>query len=125
MPYKIGHPCAAPFCPGIVPSGIRFCPKHKAMEKRIDNRPSAAARGYDGKWQKFRPWYLRRHPLCEEEGCGHLGSVIHHILPLSAGGDKYLEENLRVLCRFHHNQLTAKLDGGFGNIKKEREGHEG
>ena len=29
-------------------------------------RPSAAARGYDGQWRRFRAAYLRRHPLCAD-----------------------------------------------------------
>ena len=29
-----------------------------------DQRPSAATRGYDSRWQRYRVRYLRDHPLC-------------------------------------------------------------
>ena len=117
-PMRAGHACGTPACPGIARPGAKYCIKHQGLAKRQDNRPSAGNRGYDAAWQKFRRWYLRRHPMCEEQECGLPASVIHHIKALSDGGDKYDESNLRALCTFHHNQLTAREGGAFGNIPR-------
>ena len=118
MPTRAKKPCKFPMCPNLVKAGTQYCFKHKSMARKIDDRPSAGNRGYDRVWQKFRIWYLRRHPMCEEEGCGCIATVIHHIKALSDGGDRFGENNLKVLCTFHHNQQTARENKGFGNVPR-------
>ena len=94
-------------------------PKHKPPRAGgiADPRPSAARRGYDADWRKFRADYLSRHPLCVEcERSGVLAPAAHvdHVRALVRGGDKYDESNLRALCHSCHSRKTAREDGSFG-----------
>ena len=119
-PYRAGHACGYPSCPGIARPGKKYCSKHSGMERKPDDRPSAGVRGYDAAWQKFRIWYLRRHPICVIAGCGCVAMVVDHIKALNDGGDKYDEANLQAMCAFHHNQKTARENKAFGNIPRGR-----
>jgi 5-methylcytosine-specific restriction enzyme A len=75
-------------------------------------RPSAGARGYGWRWQKFRKAFLAQHPLCVR--CDGQGKVVaaehvHHKDwqgPLGPRG--YDEDNLEALCQSCHNQTTAR-----------------
>lgn len=106
-----GHP---PF------TGSR-CPHCASASKaRADrNRPSARARGYDGKWERARLRFLGEHPLCvvcEREGRLTAASVVDHITPHK--GDQRLfwdESNWQPLCAPCHSEKTAREDGGFGH----------
>ena len=90
-----------------------------------DNRPSAAARGYDHKWQRTRRRYLRKHEVCECDECSKLpygkrpmAEVVHHIDgkgPLGPRGHD--ETNLQAMTKRHHDQLTAKEQPGGWNTK--------
>lgn len=97
-------------------------PKHQPR-KAIpgDGRPSAAARGYDAQWRRFRLSYLRRHPLCVEclEQQRAVEAVhVDHVIALEKGGAKYDESNLQGLCPHHHSVKTCREDGGFGRDPK-------
>ena len=120
MPTRAKKPCKHPGCPNLVKAGIQYCFKHKDMARKIDDRASAGTRGYDAAWQKFRIWYLRRHPICVIAGCGCVAMVVDHIKALNDGGDKYDEANLQAMCTFHHNQKTARENKAFGNIPRGR-----
>lgn len=86
--------------------------------RRVDDRPSAAARGYGRKWRAARERYLARHPLCvrcRAEGRVVAAEVVDHIVPHR--GDARLRDdpaNWQALCKRCHDQKTATEDGGFG-----------
>ncbi|CCB65392.1 HNH endonuclease [Hyphomicrobium sp. MC1] len=79
--------------------------RKRAAERksRFDTkRPSAAARGYDGKWQKARAAYLKAHPICAR--CNEPATVVDHIV--AHKGSEFLfwhQANWMQLCQHHHN----------------------
>ena len=85
-------------------------PKRKTI--RIDDRQSAAKRGYDRKWANFRQWFLRQHPLCED--CDRLGiataaNEVHHKIKVADDPDKRLvPSNCLALCKQCHSKRTAR-----------------
>jgi len=100
MPKRPLRPCSHYGCPMLVVSG--YCAVHQRDKwEREKNRPSARGRGYDTNWDKFSRHYKRLYPLCVR--CGRPAYVVHHIVPLSDGGDKYNPNNLASLCRHCHN----------------------
>ena len=66
-----------------------------------------------------RRWMLLRRKLIREAGhqcvrCGRNGRMeLHHIVPVSKGGDAYDESNIEVLCRRchmeHHHPGATKF----------------
>lgn len=72
-------------------------------------RASAAARGYDARWQKVRKRYARRNPLCEPcraEGRAVPLDVVDHVVPLAAGGARLDPRNLQSMCNPCHGKKT-------------------
>jgi 5-methylcytosine-specific restriction protein A len=99
-PWQPAVPCRHPGCPNL------DCQVHG--QRAPDNRPSAAARGYDRRWQRLRRMYLRAHPICEdEEGCDQAATEVHHRIARAAGGtDEW--DNLQALCHSHHSKKTIR-----------------
>lgn len=62
MPSRPNTPCRHPGCPELVPSGTKYCDKHKPLHP--EEVRSAGSRGYNRAWQKARKEYLEAHPLC-------------------------------------------------------------
>ena len=112
MPFRPKHPCAHPGCPELVESGQKYCEKHKPLHKE-DGR-SAAKRGYDSKWRKFRKRYLEANPLCAEcmrQGMYVKATDVDHIKPLRDFPElKYEISNLQPLCHRHHSEKTQRED---------------
>ena len=113
MPQRASHPCAAPGCTALVQSGA-WCTTHQ--RPATDERPSAAARGYDARWQKVRLAHLRREPLCRDPYHRHPEQLItatdvDHIVPRAAGGSD-MASNLQSLCHECHSYKTAVQSGG-------------
>ena len=114
MPVAAPHPCATPGCPILVQRGQASCAAHERTHER--QRGSAAARGYDRRWRKYRLWFLREHPLCVlclVEGRTEPATVVDHIH--AHKGDHGLmwdTSNHRAVCRTHHDQRTD--EGDFG-----------
>ena len=111
MPMKPMRPCAHHGCPELVQSG--YCEKHKKQTaQRYDKqRGTAASRGYDAQWQRFREVYMRGHPLCamcENEGYIAKADLIHHKVPLDKGGEKYADDNLVSVCSKCHELIHGK-----------------
>lgn len=114
MARKSKHPCAHPGCPELVDAGQKYCEKHKVAHP--EEVRSAAGRGYDWKWQKFRKSYLGSHPWCQaclaEDPPRYTPSeVIDHRIPFR--GDetlKYDLDNLQPLCKYHHDLKTGRYD---------------
>ena len=82
-------------------------------QSRDTRRGSSAARGYDYAWQRFRKWFLGRHPLCitcEREN--HIVPAVHvdHEPPLTGPHDpgRLDEDRCQPLCARHHNAKTRR-----------------
>lgn len=58
--------CAFARCAELIAPPARFCARHApiADKQRRDLSGSAAERGYDGRWRKFRRAFLAKYPLC-------------------------------------------------------------
>jgi 5-methylcytosine-specific restriction protein A len=88
------------------------CPAHQRL--REQQRGSAAARGYDHRWQRYRKQYLNEHPLCvrcNEQQHLRAASVVDHIIPHR--GDEGLfwdPTNHQPLCKDCHDAKTARED---------------
>ncbi|NIT55854.1 MAG: HNH endonuclease, partial [Aliifodinibius sp.] len=100
---KPKRPCRHYGCPNLVDKG--FCPEHAKKHNREYDRQRGTAheRGYDADWQKFREYYLRKHPVCKM--CKRAATLIHHKTPLSQGGNKYDNNNLMSLCTSCHVKI--------------------
>ncbi len=110
MPYKPRRPCRYPGCPELAVQGQVYCQVH--MEWSGDRlRGGAAARGYDGRWQKARAIFLKQHPLCafcQAEGKIVPATVVDHIIPHR--GDQRLfwdQTNWESLCKECHDKKTG------------------
>lgn len=114
MPTKPAGPCRDSKCPyRAVERGwcATHAAKHPPKPRPVDDRPSAAKRGYDQKWRRIRAHFLKFKQMCAE--CGTTATEVDHIKPLAAGGT-HKWENLRPLCKPCHSRKTSTQDGGFG-----------
>lgn len=117
MPYKPKRPCSHPNCPQLTEG--RFCAGHAKQEaKRYERyqRDPATKKQYNRTWKRIRDRYIAAHPLCEQ--CKQHGrltpaSEVHHITPLSKGGDNDAS-NLMALCTPCHSEITAREGGRWG-----------
>lgn len=111
MPYKPKRPCSANGCPNLTET--RFCPDHAKEEDkryRTFQRDPEINRRYGSKWRRIRARFIKAHPLCQdclEAGRYSPAEEVHHVLPLSHGGD-HSEDNLRALCKPCHSRQSAK-----------------
>jgi len=99
---------------------LRFCihcGKHYEPSTGVRNRCGPCGRDYDqrhsverrarnsAKWQRARAAARRR----DGERCQQCGSSerlqVHHIVPLSEGGDRYALSNLVTLCQSCHARV--------------------
>ena len=85
----------------------------------VEQRESAARRGYGSAWQKARLQYLMINPLCvdcEAENRIVSAIVVDHIVPHKGDNELFWDRsNWQGLCKTHHSRKTATQDGGFGN----------
>lgn len=108
---------------GERPSAPPRRPQVKAFHPR-DRRPNAAARGYGGRWQRYRATFLLAHPLCVL--CEAAGKVVpaehvdHKTPALPADAGFWEPTNHQALCKPCHSRKTIKEDGGLGRPKKVR-----
>lgn len=120
MPYKAGHNCGVRSCPVIVKSGGgAYCPAHrKQAQKDYPRRNPITNRIYGSRrWLAFRKMYLARHPLCTEKDCTYSATVVHHITDHK--GDPNLlwdENNMRALCKVHHDRIGGQRSSWGKNI---------
>ncbi len=84
--------------------------RDRARKARHDqNRPSAAARGYDATWRTKRAEYLKQHSHCRF--CGVPATVVDHIRPHR--GDQFLfwsRSNWQPLCAPCHNSIKQSRE---------------
>ena len=122
------RPCKYPNCPHVTDDRSGYCPTHLKQERKQydESRGTAAQRGYDARWQKYRRMYLNTHPLCveclvKETPVIREATVVDHVKPHK--GDYKLfwnPANHQALCKECHDIKTASEDGEFGNEKKLR-----
>lgn len=83
----------------------------RALGRNPDRR-SAAARGYDRAWERFRAWVLSVRPLCEDcEAIGRASAAneVHHVARLRDRPELRLDPgNVRALCKSCHSQRTGR-----------------
>jgi len=99
-----------------------FRPSLKRPAPSEASRPTAAARGYDHRWQRFRVSYLAEHPLCVR--CEAAGRIVeatcidHEDGAGPTGARGYDPTNLQALCQSCHSRKTITSDGGFGRAPR-------
>ena len=111
LPSKPKKPCAYPGCPALVTG--RYCEEHAAKrnsEYEKYGRDKNTKRRYGRAWKRIRDKYVQQHPFCEL--CYKKGQLVeteqvHHIKPLSEGGD-HSRENLIALCSSCHARIHAE-----------------
>lgn len=119
MPSRSKRPCRKHGCNKLVEHPNVYCENHRTQYLKKDNRPSAAKRGYDRTWRKYREKYLIDNQLCVK--CLKVGkvleaTVVDHIIPHKGNMKLFWDrKNHQSLCETCHNKKTASEDGGFGN----------
>ena len=91
-------------------------PTHRLpVLRRPDDRPSAAARGYDAHWRKLRAMHLVAEPLCRHcltETPPRLtaASEVDHVTAHAGQQDLLFWDttNLQSLCKAHHSAKTLR-----------------
>lgn len=112
-PMAARRPCGHPGCRELIGKDDRGrCPEHRKAREKIlyRERGSAAERGYDSRWARFRTMYLAANSICAC-GCGRPSEEIHHIKPVTGKNDPlfYEESNLLALTKGCHSALTQKM----------------
>ena len=113
MPRKPNKPCSYPGCPKLVPAGETYCPEHyKQINQEYERyeRDPAVRRRYNKEWRKIRGLYVKAHPYCElcyRDGVMTPVEEVHHIIPLSEGGNNSFD-NLMSLCKSCHSRIHAE-----------------
>ena len=86
-----------------------------AAERRAEygrERGSAAARGYDAAWRRFRASFIAANPLCAdcfERGRLTPSNEVHHMAKLRGHPEQRLDPAAcRALCRPCHSARTAR-----------------
>ena len=57
---------------------------------------------YGRRWRRLRHLVLADSPACKE--CDRPATEVHHIQPVSDGGEPYEIDNLMPLCRLCHDR---------------------
>jgi 5-methylcytosine-specific restriction enzyme A len=100
--------------------GVRQTPaERKAFAKKWadKNRPSAALRGYDRRWKRFRLDYLAANPMCSQH-CGRVATEVDHVISIEERPDLRLNiNNVRSMCKPCHSARTAKTQAFHRNRK--------
>ena len=135
MSSKPKRPCNYPGCPALITDG-RYCPPHTTQAAGDDRatRGSAHERGYGGRWQQYREWFLSQCPLCGDRpkvaqpllaapirpveefsrckaaGLVRAAVIVDHIIPVAGPGDPlfWAAWNHQGLCVACHNRKTAR-----------------
>lgn len=77
-------------------------------------KKTAAERGYDHKWRKYREGFLFKNPLCVfclKENRATAANIVDHIVPHN--GDRILfwdTSNHQALCKHCHDSVKQKQE---------------
>lgn len=69
-------------------------------------------KGSDTRWRKYRLSILQRDRwqcTLKEQGCTTQATQVHHIRPLSRGGQKYDPANCTAACRYCNLKLGDRI----------------
>ena len=98
--------------PSRPPQHVPLHDHNRHLRRREPSRQSAASRGYDHAWRKFRLAVLARTPLCQD--CSAAGRVtaavdVHHVELLRMRPDLRLDfSNVLALCHECHSARTGR-----------------
>lgn len=117
MPWKSKRACR-----GCGRASVKqFCERCRGAGRGREERGSAAKRGYDARWRRYRAAFLGAHPLCVDPVNRHPGALraatdVDHIDAVDGPDDPRFwdERNHQALCHECHSAKTARQDGGFG-----------
>lgn len=102
---------------GIALPGTSRCRAH--TRSNWGRTPSRFGSVYKAsEWQSIRKRVLREEPVCAIVGCEERASEVDHVVPLSAGGDAFARDNLRALCREHHQKRSSQQGGEAAKRKR-------
>jgi 5-methylcytosine-specific restriction protein A len=100
----------ARWCPRCEKPETGPCPQVRRASDA--NRPTAARRGYDATWRRYRTAFLNAHPICGDcetrEQRIRLATEVHHLRKLADGGERLTPENTIGLCKSCHSKRTAR-----------------
>ena len=112
MPRKPKRPCRYPGCARL--SDGPYCEEHRKAVRddytRYERAPDSNKK-YGRCWKRIRDRYAAAHPLCErclKEGRYTPVEEVHHIVPISKGGD-HRESNLMSLCQSCHTKIHVEM----------------
>ena len=112
------RPCSSPNCPNL--TSERYCDDHSHLTDKF--RASAAKRGYDARWQKYRLSFLSKNPVCtvcQEEGRVTMADIVDHIIPHKGSQSLFWDfNNHQALCKRCHDRKTASEDMGSWDDSK-------
>ncbi len=112
LPRKPKRPCRYPGC-GRLFDGP-YCEEHRKAVRDDYNkykRSPDSNKKYGRAWKRIRDRYAAAHPVCEmclKEGRLTPVKEVHHILPISQGGD-HRESNLMSLCQSCHTKVHLEM----------------
>lgn len=86
------------------PRTFRWTPKGKGRTFRPSQAKRQTGKVYDAVWQKLSRMFRAQHPWCAL--CGAPAECVDHIVPISQGGARLDEDNLRSLCWSCHSKIT-------------------
>ena len=111
--------CTQPGCPTLVERGR--CATHKKdNQQQVDRlRGTAAQRGYDAKWRRYRAAWLQEHPFCGDTIGAPTGdstcylvtaTVVDHVIPVTSKDDHrfYAPWNHQSLCVSCHERKRQR-----------------
>lgn len=104
--------CLYPGCNQIV-TDSNWCADHQPQRRHDERRGSAAARGYDRRWQTVRAAYMAQYPLCgrcQMRGLVKQADMVHHIVAIADGGARLDFDNLISLCWACHGKVGPSGD---------------
>ena len=115
MPYKPPRPCRYPGCVHVTPSRQGYCESHAHFyqppqyPRSPNNRPSAAARGYNSQWQAIRAEVLSGTSIPRE--LWPMYDVHHEPSYNPAIEPDHRAYNLIVMLRSEHSRETGRSRG--------------
>lgn len=119
--------CTYPACHALVKVGR--CEAHKTRDDKTYNRardPRIVALYNTREWRVGAKQFLRQHPLCMCDDCMEgqkrvrVSQVVDH--RVAHRGDVKLffsQSNWQALSKSCHDAKTSRVDGGFGNTRRE------